>query len=271
MQCYLGFQTKQWDRTSFTQCMVKTMCVTAGVPPKTNHSLGATSATEMFQAGVCPLKKVIQKRSLHQCTEALRLYKRISDEQQKAATAVLSPLTRQITAPCYCTRDTCMCKGFVGSCLDNQGMQLIHIRWPIWKSHRHLFCYITSNMKLNSEHILPITQATSNKTHYIAPTSMHIVRIMLKEECLNVVARLKHSKASSHSVLCAYFTSGRCTLNRVYCTLCTLPLIIYYYLCKGYNLKYRYTETQFLECPISSIVPLSRPGFHTFADKVNRS
>lgn len=100
---------------------------------------------------------------------------------------------------------------------------------------------------------------------------MHIVRIMLKEECLNVVARLKHSKASSHSVLCAYFTSGRCTLNRVYCTLCTLPLIIYYYLCKGYNLKYRYTETQFLECPISSIVPLSRPGFHTFADKVNRS
>ena len=42
----------------------------------------------MLQAGVP--EKVIEKRSGYQSTEALWLYERISDEQQKAATAVLS-------------------------------------------------------------------------------------------------------------------------------------------------------------------------------------
>ena len=43
--------------------MVKTMCVTDGVLTKTNHSLRATAATEMFQASVP--EKAIQKRSGH--------------------------------------------------------------------------------------------------------------------------------------------------------------------------------------------------------------
>ena len=68
--------------------MVKSMCEAAGVSHKTNHSLRATSATEMFQAGVP--EKVIQKRSGHRSTDVLWLYEHISDEQQKAATAVLS-------------------------------------------------------------------------------------------------------------------------------------------------------------------------------------
>ena len=68
--------------------MVKMMCEAAGLSPKTNHSLRATSATEMFQAGVP--EKVIQKISGHRSTDALRLYQRISDEQHKATTAVLS-------------------------------------------------------------------------------------------------------------------------------------------------------------------------------------
>lgn len=42
----------------------------------------------MFQTGLP--ETVIQKRSGHHSTGALWLYERISDEQQKAATAVLS-------------------------------------------------------------------------------------------------------------------------------------------------------------------------------------
>ena len=64
------------------------MCVPAGVPPQNEPFFTATSATEMLQAGVP--EKVIQKRSGHRSAEALWLYERISDEQQKATTAVLS-------------------------------------------------------------------------------------------------------------------------------------------------------------------------------------
>ena len=67
--------------------MVKTICKSAGISNKTNHSLRATSATEMFQAGVP--EKGIQKISGHRSVAGLRLYGRISGEQ-KVATAVLS-------------------------------------------------------------------------------------------------------------------------------------------------------------------------------------
>ena len=52
--------------------MVKTMCEAAGVSPKTNHSLGATSATEMFQADV-PEKNYSEeiRTPIHRSFEAI--------------------------------------------------------------------------------------------------------------------------------------------------------------------------------------------------------
>ena len=53
--------------------MLKTMCVDAGIEGhKTNHSLRATGATEMFKAGVP--EKIIQQRTGHMSLKALGVY-----------------------------------------------------------------------------------------------------------------------------------------------------------------------------------------------------
>ena len=76
------------------QNMVKKMCATAGITGnKTNHSLRATSATEMFKRGVP--EKIVQERTGHRSLEALRIYERSSAEQHKAASTILS--TKQTT------------------------------------------------------------------------------------------------------------------------------------------------------------------------------
>ena len=68
--------------------MLKTMCVDAGIEGhKTNHSLRATGATEMFKAGVP--EKIIQQRTGHMSLKALRVYERTTIEQQKAVCNVL--------------------------------------------------------------------------------------------------------------------------------------------------------------------------------------
>ena len=55
--------------------MVKKMCSVAGIQGnKTNHSLQATGATQMYQSGVP--KKIIQERTGHQSVERLRSYER---------------------------------------------------------------------------------------------------------------------------------------------------------------------------------------------------
>ena len=76
------------------QNMVKRMCNSAGIlGNKTNHSLRATSATELFKKGVP--EKIIQERTGHSCLESLRTYEHSSVEQHKAASTILS--TRQTT------------------------------------------------------------------------------------------------------------------------------------------------------------------------------
>ena len=49
----------------------------------TNHSLRATAATDLFQAGVP--EKVIQEFTGHRSIKALRQYKRVDVTQKKAA------------------------------------------------------------------------------------------------------------------------------------------------------------------------------------------
>ena len=55
---------------------------------KSNHSLRATGATEMFAANVP--EKLVQSRTGHRSLDALRLYERPSHEQHQAVSNVLT-------------------------------------------------------------------------------------------------------------------------------------------------------------------------------------
>ena len=69
--------------------MLKDMCREAHISGhKTNHSLRATGASELFEAGVP--KKIIKERTGHRSLEALRLYERTTSDQQKAVSSILS-------------------------------------------------------------------------------------------------------------------------------------------------------------------------------------
>ena len=95
--------------------MVKDICADAGVGgSKSNHSLRATGATELYQAGVP--EKVIQERTGHLSLTGLRQYERTSVQQHEAASHVLaakenvtyqqqlsvqSHIAMPFQAPCY--------------------------------------------------------------------------------------------------------------------------------------------------------------------------
>ena len=67
------------------------MCALAGIEGRiTNHSLQATSATQMYEMGVP--EKVIQERTGHRSIEALRVYERTNTHQQEAASNILPGL-----------------------------------------------------------------------------------------------------------------------------------------------------------------------------------
>ena len=69
--------------------MLATMCTEAGISGrKTNHSLRAYAATELFRAGIP--EKVIQDRSGHRTLEGLRKYERISDKHRQEACKALT-------------------------------------------------------------------------------------------------------------------------------------------------------------------------------------
>lgn len=71
------------------QQKVRKMCTEAGVSGnKTNHSLRATGATELYKKGVP--EKLIQERTGHRSLESLRTYERSSEEQHKAVSTLLS-------------------------------------------------------------------------------------------------------------------------------------------------------------------------------------
>ena len=69
--------------------MMKTMCEAAEIPgKKTNHSLRAYAASELFNAGIP--EKVIQDRTGHRSLDGLRKYERISEKQKEDACKVLA-------------------------------------------------------------------------------------------------------------------------------------------------------------------------------------
>ena len=55
---------------------------------KTNHSLRAAGISQLFEDGVD--EKIIQSRSGHRSTEALRIYERITADHEKAVSSILS-------------------------------------------------------------------------------------------------------------------------------------------------------------------------------------
>ena len=63
--------------------MVPDLCSEAGLSSrKTNHSLRVSGATRLFEAGVP--EKVIQQRTSHRSLEALRMYERVTEQQELA-------------------------------------------------------------------------------------------------------------------------------------------------------------------------------------------
>lgn len=68
---------------------MKEVCLEGGVGGrKSNHSLRATGASNMYQAGVP--EKLIQERTGHLSTDGVRHYKRTTLGQQRAVSQVLS-------------------------------------------------------------------------------------------------------------------------------------------------------------------------------------
>ena len=70
--------------------MLKKMCDQPGIEHRSNHSLRATGASEMFQANLP--EHVIQSRTGHLSLKALRTYERVTEEQQKEACKILTAI-----------------------------------------------------------------------------------------------------------------------------------------------------------------------------------
>ncbi len=79
--------------------MFKDMCAEAGVSGhKTNHSLRATGASELFEAGVP--EKIIKERTGHRSLEALCLYERTTRDQHQAVSVIFVIVTKDIIQGC---------------------------------------------------------------------------------------------------------------------------------------------------------------------------
>ena len=68
---------------------VARLCKSAGIPGyRTNHSLRATTATRLYQAGVD--EQLVMERTGHQSLEGVRSYKRTSTDQQESMSDILN-------------------------------------------------------------------------------------------------------------------------------------------------------------------------------------
>ena len=70
---------------------VKEMFEEAGIHGKSNHSLRVTGATRMYRCGIA--EKTIQSRTGHKSVDALRVYERPGQEQQRMACDALTDVS----------------------------------------------------------------------------------------------------------------------------------------------------------------------------------
>ena len=82
---------------------VKVMCEIAGIQGhKTNHSLRATAATELYQADVP--ENLMQERTGHRSLKALRVYEHTTTHQQQAVSSLLSSTRSHFTFQQHLTK-----------------------------------------------------------------------------------------------------------------------------------------------------------------------
>ena len=77
--------------------MVKDIFAEAGMSGKTNHSLRATGATQMYNHGIP--EKTIQVRTGHKSIDSLRVYERPGLEQHREACEALADISNKQVVP----------------------------------------------------------------------------------------------------------------------------------------------------------------------------
>ena len=78
------------------------MCKEAGIVGcKTNHSLRATGASELFEAGVP--EKIIKEQTGHRSLEALHIYEHATSMQHQAVSAILGSRNKITFQEAMCT------------------------------------------------------------------------------------------------------------------------------------------------------------------------
>ena len=91
------------------------MCAQAGIcGHKTNHSLRATGATELY-------KRLIQERTGHRSLEGLRTYERSDDDQNKAASLLLAAPNPIHYDQCLSTTKNCMINTYAAGPSTSKG------------------------------------------------------------------------------------------------------------------------------------------------------
>ena len=135
--------------------MLAKMCEQAGIEQKSNHSLRATGATEMFAANV-PEKLNIQWRTGHRSLDALRSYERPSHEQHQAVSNVLTSAVpqRSIGDELTNVQSTAQLTG-VGSMLENHSQaKSTIVQSAPWQMPSHFgsmnHCSVNVNVNVNA-------------------------------------------------------------------------------------------------------------------------
>ena len=83
-----GFSTKPIGRNTLDRTVAR-LCEKVSIPGyRTNHSLRATAATRLYQAGVD--EQLVMERTGHQSLEGVRSYKRTSTIQQERLSDILN-------------------------------------------------------------------------------------------------------------------------------------------------------------------------------------
>ena len=112
------------------------ICEDGGIAQRTNHSLRATGASEMFRASVP--EKVIQTRTGHMSLKGLRVYEHVTDEQHKAACGVLTPLPSNEQVPCR-QNETMVNSLFGNPQMQNCTINVQVFNYSAFPGHEHFY------------------------------------------------------------------------------------------------------------------------------------
>ena len=130
---------------------------------KTNHSLRATSATQMYNSSVP--EKIIQERTGHRSLEALRMYERINQQQHQVVSNVLSTPVQSISYNHYIESERVKV-----SCTTSEAPQTTHVQYAAAN-------YSFQNLhgcNINISHIPPPQPQQNTKSASVSNTKVDI-------------------------------------------------------------------------------------------------